>query len=139
MEVVAGELLHHEAEVHHEHAVAEVLDHLEVVGDEEQRQAKVALQVRHQVQDLRLDRHVEGGDRLVGDDELRFEGQGARDADALALAAGELVRVAVDVARVQADRVEQRQGAQPALAGLAEAVDLQRLGQDRADGLARVE
>src|SRR5690606_14328171 len=35
------------------------------------------------------------------------EGQAAGDADALALTAGELVRVAVDVLRVQADDVQQ--------------------------------
>ncbi len=33
-------------------------------------------------------------DRLVGDDELRVEDEGARDDDALPLAAGQLVRVA---------------------------------------------
>ena len=52
------------------------------------------LQVAQQVDDLRLDRHVERRDRLVGDDELRVDGERARDADALALAARELVRVA---------------------------------------------
>jgi len=35
--------------------------------------------------------------RLVGDDQLRTHGQRARDADALALAARELVRVAAQV------------------------------------------
>ena len=47
--------------------------------------------------------HVEGGDRLVADDHLRLERQRARDGDALALAARELVRVAVDVLGVEAD------------------------------------
>ena len=65
------------------------------------------LQVVEQVDDLRLDRHVERGDRLVGDDQLRPQRERAGDADALALAAGELVRVAVVVLRVQADELEQ--------------------------------
>ena len=51
---------------------------------------------RRRLIDLRLDRDVEGRDRLVGDDELGREREGAGDADALALAAGELVGVAVD-------------------------------------------
>ena len=51
------------------------------------------LQVLEQVEDLRLDRDVERGDRLVADDEVRVQGERARDADALALAAGELVRI----------------------------------------------
>ena len=48
-----------------------------------------------QVQDLRLDRDVERRDRLVADDQARLDGERARDADALALPAGELVRVAL--------------------------------------------
>jgi hypothetical protein len=54
-----------------------------------------------------LDRDVERRDRLVADDQLRVHRQGARDADALPLAAGELVRKAVVVLRVEADDLEQ--------------------------------
>ena len=60
-----------------------------------------------QVDDLRLDRHVERRDRLVGHDQLRVERERAGDADALPLAAGELVRVAVVVLGVEADDLEQ--------------------------------
>ena len=66
-----------------------------------------ALQVAQQVQHLRLDRDVERRDRLVGDQQLRFQRERARDADALALPAGELVRVAVVVLGVQPDRLHQ--------------------------------
>jgi hypothetical protein len=55
------------------------------------------LQVLQQVDDLRLDRHVERRHRLVADDQLRAPGQRPGDADALALAAGELVRIALGV------------------------------------------
>ena len=60
-----------------------------------ERQAEAVLQILEQVDDLRLDRHVERRDRLVADDELRLAGERPGDADALALAAGELVRIAV--------------------------------------------
>ena len=70
-----------------------------------ERQPELALEVAQQVEDLRLDRHVERGDRLVRDDHLRLERERARDPDALALPARELVRVAVVVLRVEADRV----------------------------------
>ena len=73
--------------------------HREVVADEEVGEPELLLQVLEQVDDLRLDRDVERGDRLVADDELRVERQRPGDADALALAAGELVRVAVGEAR----------------------------------------
>ena len=72
-----------------------------------ERQPELALQVAQQVEDLRLDRHVERGDRLVGHDQLRLERERAGHADALPLAAGELVRVAVVVLGVQPDAVHQ--------------------------------
>ena len=63
--------------------------------DEDIRQIEVALQVAEQVEHLSLDRDVERRDRLVADDQLRRERERTRDADPLALPAGELVRVAV--------------------------------------------
>ena len=71
-------------------------------------QVELLLEVLEQVDDLGLDRHVEGRDRLVGHDQLGLERERAGDADALALAAGELVRVAVVVLGVQPDGLEQR-------------------------------
>ena len=62
-----------------------------------------ALQVLQQVDDLRLDRDVERGDRLVADDQLGIDRERPGDADALALAAGELVRIAPRMLGQQAD------------------------------------
>ena len=103
VDLVAVGQLHDLAQVHDRHTVADVLDDPQVVRDEEVGQAELLLQVLQQVDDLRLDRDVERGHRLVGDDEARLHRQGARDADPLALAAAELVRVAV-VARRRAGR-----------------------------------
>ena len=63
--------------------------------------------------DLRLHRDVERGGRLVGDDQLRLGAERERQHDALAHAAGELVRVAVDapLRRRDADLGEQLDGA----------------------------
>ena len=91
------------AEVHDPDPVADVLDDREVVGDEQVGEAELLLEVVEEVEDLALDRDVEGGDGLVADDELGVEGERPGDADALPLAAGELVRVAMDVALVEAD------------------------------------
>ena len=48
-----------------------VPDHRQVVADEEIGQLELVLQIAHQVQDLRLHRHVERRRRLVAHDELR--------------------------------------------------------------------
>ena len=61
------------------------------MADEQVGQVVLATKVQQQVQDLRLDGHVESGDRLIADDELRIEGEGSRDPQALALASGEFV------------------------------------------------
>ncbi len=73
--------------------VGELGDHPEVVGDEDDRGAELLAQRPHQLEDLRLDRHVERGGRLVGDEQLRVAGERHGDHHALAHAAGELVRV----------------------------------------------
>ena len=111
-----GGQLDHSPEVHDRDPVADVADDAQVVGDEQVGQPELALEPLEQVDDLGLDRHVERADRLVGDDQVRVEGERAGHADALALAAGELVRIARREVRVEADRREQLADALAALA-----------------------
>ena len=73
--------------------VGDARDDAEIVRDQHQRHAELALQLGQQVQDLRLDGHVERGGRLVGDDQLGPAHQRHGDHHALAQAAGELVRI----------------------------------------------
>ena len=108
------------------------------MGDEEVGQAEVVLQVVEQVDDLRLDRHVERADGLVEDDELGLERERAGDPDALALPAGELVREAAEVLALQADAVQQLGRARRDLR-LVDAVQRERRADDLADPLARVQ
>ena len=138
-EVFGGGDLHQAAEVHHADAVGDVLHHQEVVGDEEVGEAALVLQAAQEVDDLALDRDVERADRLVADDHLGLDGERAGDGDALALAAGELVRVAVRVGGVEADGAHQGADALLAFGARAHAVDLGALGDDLAHGHARVE
>src|SRR5262249_25128770 len=65
--------------------------------------------------------------------------QGARDADALALPAAELVRIAIEVLRAETDLGQELRRAL-ALRGTArQPVDLEPLGDDRPDAQARVQ
>ena len=82
-------------------------DDREVVRDEQVREVELLLQLLEQVDDLRLDRDVERGDRLVRDDEVGVERERAGEPDPLALAAGELVRIAARGVGRQADDLEQ--------------------------------
>ena len=75
--------------------------------DEQVGQLELVLQVHQQVDDLRLDRHIQRRYRFIADDQFRTQRQRAGDADALPLAAGELVRERGHVLGSQADALEQ--------------------------------
>ena len=83
-------------------------------------------------EDLQADRGVKHRDGLVADQPLRLEHQRRGDRDALALTTGELMRIAVEVARgVETDVVERAPHVGLVL-GLRHALDEQWLGDDRA-------
>jgi hypothetical protein len=54
--------------LHHGHPVGDLLDDTQVVGDEQVRQAELALDLFKKVEDLRLHADVEGRGRLVAGD-----------------------------------------------------------------------
>ena len=85
-------LLDDHAEIHHRHLIAHMADDAEVVRDEEIGQPERLLQALHQVEDLRLDGHIERRDRLIAHQEFGVGGECPGEHDALALAARELVR-----------------------------------------------
>ena len=93
---------------------------------------QLLLQLVEQVEHLRLHREVQRGHRLVADDHVGVERQRAGDADALTLAAGELLRVLVGRLGAEADEVEQAADLHVAvLAALVHAfVGAPRLGDD---------
>ncbi len=111
------------------------------MGDEEHAGAAAALHVLDQFQDLRLRRDVERGRRLVGDQERRIEDQRGRDHHALALPAGDLMRIGgVHPLRLgQAHRLQHRQHAAAPLGGAEIGVDAQNLLDLVADRQHRVQ
>ncbi|MNW46884.1 hypothetical protein D3C74_241990 [compost metagenome] len=83
-----------------------MLHDAKVVGDKDIRQAEFLLQILKQVHHLRLDRHVERRDGLVGDDQLRLQGQRPCNANPLPLSAGELMRITLQMTLCQAHDVD---------------------------------
>ena len=83
-----------------------MLDDGEVMGDEERRDAQVLLKVHEQVQDLRLNAHVERADGLVCDDEFGFARERRRDSDALTLTARKMGRKTIGECGIEPDAVE---------------------------------
>ncbi len=100
---------HHAAQVQHHHAVAQVFHHVQVVRDEQHGQAESRSRRSHSRLTTCAWMDTSSADtRLVGHDEFGLHRQRAGHADALALAAGELVRESAPaVVGVQAHPLQQ--------------------------------
>ena len=97
------------------------------------------LKAAEDVEDLCLDGDVQGGNRLVGNDKLGLAGEGAGDADALALASAELMGKAIGLGGVEADVLEKLVDMAADFARAAHAPDAEREADDLLDGLVGVE
>ena len=73
---------HHSAQIHDVDSIGDVLDHAEVVADEEIGQRQILTEVHEQIENLCLNGDIERGHRLVADDALGLDREGPRDADA---------------------------------------------------------
>ena len=135
-----GADLHRTAEIHHDDLVGHVLHDRKIVADEEIGEPHPLLQLHQQVQDLALDREIQRRHRLVQHQHLRIEHQRARHRDPLPLSAREHVRIALVMLGAQAGQAQHLARLRGALRpSHGRTVDLQRLLEDRADLLARVE
>ena len=129
------------ARVHDADAVAGLEHQPEVVADEQHRGAELAAEGLDEVDDAGLDGDVERRGRLVEDQERRPRHQRHGDDDALLLAAGELVRVAVEDAGGvgQADRLDHAQRLGAGLGRAGALVDHRHFHQLAADLHRRVQ
>lgn len=106
--------------------------------DEQQRQAEFLFQLHQQIENLRLNGHVERRYGLVADQQVGFEHQRACDPDALALSARELVRIARERRRRQTHALDDAPHARIALSRVAYAVHPQHGGENLRDRAARI-
>src|SRR5215472_4339730 len=88
--------LHQLAGVEHNHLVADLRDHAELVGDQQDGAREIAAEIAQEIKDLRLEGHVERRGGLVGDQQVRLAQERHGDRDALAHAARELMGILVD-------------------------------------------
>ena len=128
--------------VHHRDAIRRLCDHAEIVRDEDDGHAHLALQLLEQLEDLRLNRHVQRRRRLVGDQHRRPARQRHGDHHALPHAAGQLVRILVDplTGGRNTDALEHLDRARPRLPARHPFVEHERLDDlfaARVDGIQR--
>ncbi|GGS86830.1 hypothetical protein GCM10010270_68750 [Streptomyces violaceus] len=103
-------LLDDPALAHHQHVVGDVLDHRQVVPDEDERDPGVPADLVEQPQDLGLDRHVQGGHGLVQDQHPQARGERPGDRETPALAAREPPGPGRGLPFAEADPVEEVRG-----------------------------
>ena len=94
-DLVGSAELHRAAGVHDHDLVRNVGHHAKVVRDHDDGVAILLLHLLHELDDLRLDRHVERRGRLVGNEDVGVAGERHGDHHALAHTARELVRILV--------------------------------------------
>jgi hypothetical protein len=137
---VGGAIFDELAGTHYGDVGGELRDYRETMGDQEIREVKFLLEFLKQQKDLSADGDIQSGDRFIGNDERGAKNQGTGDADALALSAGKLVRVAVQGIVGQANATEELRGASEAIvARELRLVNGQGLGNDFADAHARIQ
>ena len=84
---------HDPAAVHHRHPVAHFGDHAKVVGDENQRQVRLPLQIFQQFQVLGLDGNIQGSGGFVGNQHRRLAGNADSAHDPLPHSATQLMGI----------------------------------------------
>ncbi len=89
-------LFHHLSGIDDGHPVGMTGEYAKIMRDEDQSQAELVLKIAQDGHDLRLNRHIESGGRLVCDQKIGIVGDGHRNHDTLAHAAGKLMRILFD-------------------------------------------
>src|SRR5262245_6641079 len=127
------------SQIHHTNAPRKLLDHRNGMRDEKIRQSESFLELREQVRDLCLNRHVQCRHRLIRNDQPGLERQRARNPDALPLPSAEFVRVAIHGRGIQPDDFQKLGNMVVALGRLDSFMNCQRLTNDRPDAHARIQ
>src|SRR3989442_11672387 len=123
-------LLNDPPEIHDGHAIGHLANDAEVVGDQEVRQLLLPWDVSQQVQDLRLDRDIQGARRFIEQEKFRFGCEGSSNRDPLSLASGELMRKSIEVVGPQSDVFKKLRGSFERLGPRHQVDEQDRLGGD---------
>jgi hypothetical protein len=86
-----------------------------------------------------LHAHIQGGNRLIADDQFGIQRDRPGDANALTLAAGELKGIAIRMGRIKAHLFQQLDHPVTALGTVAQPLDQKGFLQDLMHGMARIQ
>src|SRR2546427_4765208 len=126
------------AEIHDRYPVADMLNHSEIVRDEEIGELHLLLKLLEQIDNLGLNGDIQGRDGLVRDDKPGTHGQGTGNTDPLPLAAAELMGITIVMILPQTHLLEKLHHPVSLLLPLGQFMDLQSLAHNVAHPHARV-
>ena len=139
IDVVAVCELDYLAEVHYRDALADMLDHAQVVGNEKISQAKLLLEILQEIYYLRLNRDVERRDGFIKDEKPWTDGKRPGNTDTLSLTAREFVGVMVERLTAHPDHLEQLPDALFFVAAAGELMNLDAFAHDRPHSHPRIQ
>ena len=109
------------------------------VGDKNISQVQLFLQLAQQIENLRLNGHVQRGNRLVTDNQLRIYCQRPRNTNALPLTAGKFMGIPLCVVGPQANQLQKLLHSFLLLGRRTQAMDFHRFANDSAHRHLRVQ
>jgi len=136
---VSKALLHDLAAVDDVYSIAHVMDYGEIVRHEQVAQTEPALNIEEKVEDLCLNREVEGTDRFIANYEPRGDHERSGNRNSLSLATRELPGVTFRGTGRQSNELQHLTYARICLRTAQLLVDSKRLDQRFPDWLRRVE
>ena len=95
-QLVGGCDFHQPPQIHDCNPGGDLLHHAQIMRDKDHGEAEVSLKLGQKIDDLSLHRDIQRRNGLVTDQKLRFQDQGPRNTDPLALSVCEFTRVVVD-------------------------------------------
>ncbi|MNS96361.1 hypothetical protein D3C72_1306570 [compost metagenome] len=107
--------------------------------DKQKGDAELTLQIEQQIDDLRLNRHVERRHRFVSDHHLGIKRQRARNADSLPLPTGKLMRITTRMLWFKPDAFQQPGHALLCRLATRHVMYQQRFHDREPDGQTRIE
>ena len=107
---IRGAAFHHLAQIHNGHVLGNMFDQGQIVGNKQIGQPEFLPQIQKQIADLGMDGHVQSGGRLIADDQLRIGDESPGDGNSLALAAGELEDIPIQIPERQSHLFHQSGG-----------------------------
>ena len=128
------------AGAHDRDARGNLRDDRQAMRDKNVSEGKLALQFSQEKKNLCTDGDIQSRDRFVGNNKLRLEDQGARDANPLPLPTGKFMGVTIEGVGAESDPRQHQDGAISAFpGGEARLMNREGLGDDFANTHPRIQ